>query len=157
MKLTESFFAKPSEQVAQGLIGRYLVRLLDEREVRGRIVETGAYRGRGGHTTGEGIRYAPGKIYIMPYRGRNFFNVAAEKVGRDACVLIRGVEVDDEVYGPLKLTKEFQIDSSFDMKSVNGRELWIEGESVDASHVDFVSPSQERMAPNCLGYYRARW
>lgn len=155
-RLTERFFERPSEQVAQNLVGQYLVRLFDERTVRGRITETAAYRGRASRTTGEGIRYAPGKIYIMPYRVGNFFNVATEKRGRDACVLIRGVEVDDEIYGPLKLSKEFRINESFDKKSINGKYLWIEGDSLDASQIEFISPQKENMALNCLGYYRAR-
>ncbi|HHT9116721.1 MAG TPA: DNA-3-methyladenine glycosylase [Candidatus Wunengus californicus] len=156
MKLTESFFERPSEQVAQGLVGRYLVRLLGEQEIRGRIIETAAYRGRTGRTSGEGIRYAPGKIYMMPYRGNNFFNVATEQRGRDACISVRGVEIDDEVYGPLQLTKKFQIGPGFDKNSINAKGLWIEGDSLDPLQIDFISPEKEKMPTNCLGYYRAR-
>lgn len=153
MKLPESFFARDSRDVAADLIGRELVRYLDNTAYRGTITETAAYSGKGSRTAGNGIAYAPGKIYIMGYRGRNFLNIATDAEGIDSCVQIRRIRLDGEDLGPMQLTKRLQIHRNLDGDSIEGYHLWIEDDKSSAS--SFTLPEQEKMAPNCLGIYRA--
>jgi hypothetical protein len=37
-----------------------------------------------------------------------------------------------------------------------GQDLWIEGERIDDSLIDFISPPHHGMSKNCLGYYKLK-
>lgn len=153
-KLKEEFFTRKSEQVAKDLLGSKLVRLIGNKKLEGVISETAAYEGRSKHTSGEGINYATGKIYIMSHRGNLFLNIATEKEGVDSCILIRklipseGVKAKTD--GPGKLTRALKIDESLDGGSIYGEKLWIEEKTFDYN----IRKKQDKsMASNCLGYY----
>lgn len=160
MRLTEEFFARDSREVAQDLLGRELVRSVSPRKVyRGRITETGAYHGYIEKRKREGLAYAPGLIFLyVGQRGYATFCIATESEGEPSVVTIRELYplegIDMPVDGPAKLVRALRIDRNLDGKSINGSNLCVEGESVDPSKVEFISPRQKRMAPNCLGYYK---
>ncbi|MBI2173475.1 MAG: DNA-3-methyladenine glycosylase [Candidatus Aenigmarchaeota archaeon] len=158
-KLSRDFFSRGPEQVAYELVGRRLVRDYGDRQASGVVVETAAFRGIGGTTRNrEGIQYEPGKIYVMPFRGKYFFNVTTAQTGEPTCVWVRelyaaeGVERTD-VNGPAKLSKALGIGMDMDGKPVDGDELWFEGEGVPASQVAEV-PREK--ADNCVGIYRLK-
>ena len=124
MKIKEEFFARSTEIVARELIGKYLVRKLDEGMKVALITATEAYRGKEKRDR-EGIFYPPGKIYMYPFRGHYILNISTEAEGIPACVLIHEVEIEGERYGPIKLVKEMKIDKNFDGKSIESEELFI--------------------------------
>ena len=48
--------------------------------------------------------YTPGTIFIMPFRGHYFLNMATDKKGKPSCVLIRQVSVNEKMLdGPGKV------------------------------------------------------
>ena len=160
MRLTEEFFARDSREVAQDLLGRELVRSISPRRIyRGRITETGAYHGYIEKRKREGLAYAPGMIFLyVGQRGYATFCIATESEGEPSVVTIRELYplegIDMPVDGPAKLVKALRIDKDFNGKSINGSNLWVEGEAVDSSRIELVSPRQRKMADNCLGYYK---
>lgn len=155
MRLAEGFFARPSMEVAQDLIGRRLVRQISGKKYTAMITETGAYRGG----NREGLRYGPGKVYVAIFRGGNAtLCVGTEAQDVPAVVTIRkaypleGLEAD--LGGSARLTNALHINKQLDGKSISDDELYIEGISVEPSRIRFVAPRMEKMADNCLGYYR---
>lgn len=107
--LPRSFYARPTEEVARGLLGC----VLEYNGSGGRIVEVEAYlpdgdeaahawRGRTART--EVLFGEPGHAYVfLNYGIHNCLNVVAEPAGTPGCVLIRGVEGLGA--GPGKLTR----------------------------------------------------
>jgi len=101
------------------------------------IVETGAYRGiaRG---QGAGLKYAPGIIYVhVGQRGYKTLAIGTEKEGEPSVVTVRQAlklsgfpGLKDLIDGPGKLTTALQIDRDMDGKSIDGEDLWIEGDAV---------------------------
>ncbi|MCX6819590.1 MAG: DNA-3-methyladenine glycosylase [Candidatus Aenigmarchaeota archaeon] len=159
MKLTEDFFARDSETVAKDLLGRQLVRQIGKRTYRGRITETGAYSGYVEKRMQEELAYPPGILYIHTgQRGYSTMAIGTEREGVPSVVTIRRLYplegIERPVNSPGKLTESLKIDRSLDKLSINGNDLWIEGDGVDERHVMPISDSG--MASNCLGYYRLR-
>ncbi len=155
MRLTEEFFARPSVDVAKELIGRRIIRQIGDRQYAALIAETGAYRGG----SREGLRYGPGKIYVAMFRGGNStLCIGTEAAEVSSVVTIRraypmeGLQAD--LGGASRLTKSLNIDKQLNGMPISGDELFIEGQPVDPSAVRYVSPQMEKMAENCLGYFR---
>lgn len=102
MRLTRPFFARDTLSVAQDLLGRRLVRVLDGRRLSGAIVETEAYIGEQdeashaspGPTERNASMYAPaGHAYVyLIYGMYHCFNIVTEREGFPAAVLIRALE-----------------------------------------------------------------
>ncbi|MGH2772798.1 MAG: DNA-3-methyladenine glycosylase [Actinomycetota bacterium] len=100
--LSRSFFARPTLQVAESLIGRTLYRLTGEGLVSGRIVETEAYCGTDdpsshafkGPTPRSAIMFGPpGHLYVyLSYGMHHCANIVAHSSGRAGAVLLRAVE-----------------------------------------------------------------
>ncbi len=161
MRLTGEFFARDPREVAQDLLGRELVRAVSTRRIyrRGIITETGAYHGYIEGRKREGLAYVPGVIFLyFGPRGYPVFCIVTESEGVPSVVSIRELYplegIDMPVDGPAKLVRALRTDGSFDGRSINGNNLWIEGISLDSSKIQFISQRQRKMVPNCLGYYR---
>lgn len=132
--LPHSFFERKTLVVAKDLIGKYLVREVDGKIIREKIVETEAYVGehdlachtRSGKTRRNEVMYREaGTIYVYFTYGMHWMlNLVTEKEGCGTAVLIRGTE---NITGPARLTKALKID-----KALNGQKLgkksglWIE-------------------------------
>ena len=104
-RLTESFFARDTVQVARDLVGKRLVRLEGNQRISGIILETEAYRGeedlachcRAGLTPRTEIMYGPaGRAYIYLIYGMYWLlNFVTESEGFPGAVLIRALAPEE--------------------------------------------------------------
>jgi len=122
-KLTQSFFQRPAEEVARALIGKILVRRLDGKLFRARLIETEAYLGpddlashasKGRTRRTEVLFGAPGRAYVyLIYGLYEMLNVVAGAAGQGQAVLIRAaLPLDDwkaDLSGPGRLTRAMEI------------------------------------------------
>lgn len=119
--LTEKFFHRDCLDVAPDLVGKLIVRTLDDgSEIALRITETEAYRGEEdtachackGRTPRTELLYGKsGVIYVYLCYGMHWLmNVITGEQEQPQGVLFRACEVYD---GPAKLTKKLGIDKSF--------------------------------------------
>ena len=141
-RLPRRFYNRNVLEVARDLLGMALVRRMENgHTVRARIVETEAYGGprdRASHAyRGKTLRNAamfgsPGHAYIYFTYGMHWLlNVVAEPAGDPAAVLIRGVDVLEQLpsrlSGPARVTKYLQISGSLNAEDlVRSPHLWIE-------------------------------
>src|SRR5499433_4306146 len=101
-KLSRSFYSRSALDVASDLLGKVLVRRLENRVLSGMIVETEAYVGphdlachaSKGHTPRTSIMFGPpGFAYVYMIYGFYFcLNAVTEPEGYPAAVLIRAIE-----------------------------------------------------------------
>ena len=122
-RLTRSFFHRPAEDVARALIGKILVRRLQGKLFRARLIETEAYLGpddlashasKGRTRRTEVLFGPPGRAYVyLIYGLHEMLNVVAGAAGQGQAVLIRAADpLDDwkaELSGPGRLTRALQI------------------------------------------------
>lgn len=154
MRLKRKFFNRNTVIVARQLLGKYLVRKINNQIIKVKIIETEAYYGTKdqachaskGLTPRTKVMFGPpGHAYIyMIYGVYHCLNVVTEREGYPAAVLIRGCEIIDGLScdgiaflrGPGKLCQELKID-----KKLNGidicknKELWIEDLGVKTGHI----------------------
>src|SRR5512143_525439 len=154
MQLTRSFYAQPTRQLAQALLGCRLVRRWNGRPLSGLIVETEAYIGetdlachaRFGRTPRNAVMYGmPGFAYVYFTYGMHWMlNVVSEEEHFPAAVLIRALEPQEGTdlmlrhrpvqrpielcRGPAKLTQALRIDRTLNGVDLCNRrgDLWIE-------------------------------
>lgn len=134
-KLDKNFYEKDVLEVAPLLIGKILVRKLDDGNIlKSRITETEAYRGeedsachaRFGLTKRTEVLYGDGGYtYIYLCYGIHYLlNFVTGQRGIPQAVLIRGIEDYD---GPGKLTKFLNIDKNLNhINLCDSDKLWIE-------------------------------
>lgn len=102
-KLTHDFFDGDTVAIAQALLGKYLVRVLDGVPLAGRVTETEAYVGRcdkACHAYGyrrtertDTLFMAPGHAYIyLIYGMYHCLNFVTEPEGEPSAVLLRAIE-----------------------------------------------------------------
>ena len=126
--LTEKFFHRDCLEVAPDLVGKLIVRTLEDgSEITLRITETEAYRGEEdtachaskGRTPRTEILYGKsGVIYVYLCYGMHWLmNVITGEEEQPQGVLFRACKVFD---GPAKLTKRLYIDKSFNGESFVG-------------------------------------
>ncbi len=135
VKLTEEFFRRDALEVAPDLVGKVIVRRLEDGTLlRERIAETEAYRGEEdkgchaskGRTKRTEVLYGEsGVIYVYLCYGMHWLmNVITGEKDFPQGVLFRAGEVHD---GPAKLTKYLQVDGSFNGGSMSSSpDIWIE-------------------------------
>lgn len=132
--LKKPFFARPTVQVAQDLIGKFVVAAHNGGEKVLMITEVEAYVGpddlachaaRGKTSRTEVMFGPPGHFYVYFVYGMHWMlNIVTEREGYPAAVLIRGA---GEILGPARLTKFLQIDRRYNglaARPENG--LWFE-------------------------------
>ncbi len=100
--LPKSFYDRPTLQVAQDLLGCFLIRKTDNKIIKTKIVESEAYNGPAdkashasrGRTPRNAIMFGePGLIYVYFTYGLHYMlNIVTEKSDFPAAVLIRAVE-----------------------------------------------------------------
>ncbi len=154
MRLTRSFYTRPTRQLAQALLGCRLVRRWNGVRLSGLIVETEAYIGETdlachahvGRTPRNAVMYGkPGVAYVYFTYGMHWMlNVVSEEVHFPAAVLIRALEPQEGIEamllhrsvtrpielcrGPAKLTQALRIDQALNGVDLCNRrsDLWIE-------------------------------
>jgi DNA-3-methyladenine glycosylase len=108
MRLDESFFARDARIVAKELLGKIIVRKIDNKCIKAKIVETEAYIGeidKACHAYGnkktkrtEPLYGKPGIAYVYFIYGMYYcFNVITKQEGKAEGVLIRAVEPMNEL------------------------------------------------------------
>lgn len=136
--LPQDFFNRDTKLVARELLGKFLVRGVNGKEIAAMITETEAYDGphdlashaSKGKTMRTEIMFGhPGNFYVYLVYGMYYMvNVVTREHGYPAAVLIRGVEGAN---GPGKLTKFLKIDKKFNGKiSMYESNLWFEDRGV---------------------------
>jgi len=129
-KLKKDFFARDAKTVAQELLGKVLVRKINGKELRARIIETESYFGesdpasrasKGKNKISDMMWEAPGKILVYNVHMYKMFNVVTGKKGEASAVLIRALEplnFEGRCSGPGLLTNCLEIDKKFHGKEI---------------------------------------
>ena len=162
-KLKPTFFKRPTLNVAEGLLGKYLVVKRGGKILVGKIVETEAYIGeddlachasRGRTNRSETLYQKAGAIYVyLVYGMYHCLNIVTEREHFPSAVLIRAVEPVDGIEvmkklrktdalrnlasGPGKLCMAFGINKKMNGQNVFGVEIYIEdrGEKIIAKDI----------------------
>jgi len=155
--LKRDFFKRNPKTVAIELLGKVLVRRIDEKILEGMIVETESYFGKedpasrayhGKKNYNKEMWDEPGKIFVYNVHNNWMFNVVAHEEGKVGAVLIRAVHplkgIEDMIKnrnvkdirnltsGPGKLSRAFKIDKSFNGKFLSPKNsLYIEDRGIN--------------------------
>lgn len=137
--LTQEFFTRPTLEVCQDLLGKFLVRQLPNgQEIALMITEIEAYdgphdlanHGRVGKTERTKIMFGPaGYWYVYLIYGMYWMlNIVTDQEEYPAAILIRGA---GHISGPGKLTKFINIDKSMNgLIAQQNTMLWIEDRGI---------------------------
>ncbi|RPH77250.1 MAG: DNA-3-methyladenine glycosylase [Nitrospiraceae bacterium] len=142
--LPRVYFNRPTLTVARSLVGKYLIRCIDGREIAGKIIEVEAYVGSRdkachaskGRTQRTEVMFGPaGVAYVyLIYGMYHCLNVVTEREEFPSAVLIRAIELDGALIdGPGRLCCALQIDRRLNRVDLTtGESLWFEdrGEAV---------------------------
>ena len=143
--IPQKFFEKPTLEVTENLLGKYLVRKTGGKTIAGIITELEAYVGETdlachaakGRTKRTEIMYQDaGTLYVYMIYGMFYcLNVVTEKKDFPSAILIRAVKVDGIDFmatsGPGKLCKILKIDRKFNgLKLGKKSGLWIEDRGI---------------------------
>ena len=150
--LGRDFYSRPTEIVAQEILGKVLVRVYKGEILSGRIVEVEAYFGPGdiashaknGLTPRSRPMFGlPGKAYVyFTYGMHHLLNLVTEEEGKAGAVLLRAIEplsglermkalrkTNEEkllTNGPARLTQALAIDLSFNCWDLTkGKKLFL--------------------------------
>ncbi|MEO7743343.1 MAG: DNA-3-methyladenine glycosylase [Usitatibacter sp.] len=138
-KLARSFYDRDTVLVAQELLGKHLVRVVDGVERVGRIVEVEAYLGphdlaahsaRGLTPRTRAMFGPPGRAYVYLIYGMHWcMNVVTQEGGKASAVLLRALEpvknVTGRTQGPALLCKAMEIDGRMYGKDLRGDEIFV--------------------------------
>lgn len=150
-RLDRKFFDRPTVKVAQELLGKVLVRRINNKIIKARITETEAYCGTKdlachaskGLTERTKVMFGPaGFSYVyMIYGMYHCLNIVTEKEGNPSAVLIRAAEIlnpkseflnkskihNSKLKGPGIMCRELKIDRKLNEIDVTKSNLlWIE-------------------------------
>ena len=166
--LERSFYLRDTAVVAQGLLGKTIVRRLDQHVLTGRIVETEAYYGdrdpasrayKGRKNYNSPMFDDPGRLFIYMVHSWWLLNIAAHEPGEPGAVLIRAIEplegipvMEDnrgvtDLYnltsGPGKLTKA--LDVTKELHGLDVTEGSAELKIVDEGSEEFQTATSHRI------------
>jgi DNA-3-methyladenine glycosylase len=148
--LPRIYFNRPTLTVARSLVGKYLIRCIDGREIAGKIVEVEAYVGSEdkachaskGRTQRTDVMFGPaGVAYVyLIYGMYHCLNVVTEREECPSAVLIRAIEIDGELIdGPGRLCRALQIDRRLNRADLTtGESIWFEDRGVLVEKADVV-------------------
>jgi len=156
LKLDDVYFQRDVLDVAPDLIGKKIVRIIDNQRLEWVITEVEAYRGEEdlachaskGRTKRNEIMYNEGgKIYVYLIYGMYWMlNIVTGKIDDPQAVLIRSLDL---VKGPGRVGKLLKIDKTFYGESIShSARIWLED--------GFVFPkvfSAERIGIDYAGEY----
>lgn len=138
-KLPRSFYDRAADTVAQQLLGKLLVHIIDGKPRIGKIVEAEAYMGEHdqaahsckGLTPRTQVMFGPpGFAYVyLIYGIYHCMNVVTEKEGKASAVLIRALEpianLTARTQGPGLLCKAMQINKSLNAQDMQSENFFI--------------------------------
>ena len=142
-RIGAEFYCRDVLEVAPGLIGKWLVRVMgDGSVIKSRITEVEAYRGeedlachaRTGRTTRTEVMYHEGgHLYVYLIYGMYWMlNIVTAEADVPQAVLVRGLQ---DVAGPGRLTRYLNIDKSFyGVNLADSPLIWLEE---DGKNFDF--------------------
>ncbi|OIP22294.1 3-methyladenine DNA glycosylase [bacterium CG_4_10_14_0_2_um_filter_33_32] len=173
-RLDRSFFNRNTLTVAQELLGKFVIRKIDQKKIVSQIVETEAYMGfddlashaSKGKTERTKIMFdKPGIAYIYMIYGMYYcFNIVTEKKDFPAAVLIRAIKpinnenidyADIKTDGPGKLCRFLEINKDFNGEDlITFSNLWIEdrGTIVSKNNIDTAKRIGVDYAKHCANY-----
>ena len=147
--LSKNFFERDTLEVAENLLGKYLIRKIGDKEIALRINEVEAYDGfedkashaHKGKTERNKVMFGEaGNWYVyLVYGMHNMLNIVTGEKDYPAAILIRGA---GDIVGPGKLTKFLKIDRKLNGKNSSVKTgLWFEdsGEATDKTKIKRVS------------------
>ncbi len=134
IKLNEIFFQRDVLEVAPDLIGKKIIRIINNQRYDSIITEVEAYRGeedlachasRGRTKRNEILYHEAGRIYVYLIYGLYWMlNIVTGKAGEPQAVLIRNLE---QVNGPGRVGRSLQIDKTFYGESIfHSPRIWFE-------------------------------
>jgi DNA-3-methyladenine glycosylase len=161
-RLRREFFSRPAEIVARDLIGKVLARGGDGTELRGRVVEVEAYRGRSdpgshayrGRTLRNAVMFGPaGHLYVYFTYGMHYCaNVVTDTEGEAGAVLVRALEplgglelmqerrgrrrLHELCSGPAKLCQAFGIAREQNGIDLVSSDIWIEEDGFEPASIE---------------------
>lgn len=154
MRLNKQFYLQSTEQVAQQLLGKFLIRRIGQHKIEAQIVETEAYIGpqdkashaSKGKTPRTQIMFGPpGQAYIYLIYGMYYcFNIVTEKQDYPAAVLIRAVqpvkkEKPELINGPGKLCRYLKINKTLNNKNlITSKKIWLEDRNINIKSSQIV-------------------
>ena len=143
MKIQKDFFSRNAKTVAKELLGKILVRKINNKEFRAKIVETEAYFGKedpasraskGKNKVSEMMCDEPGKILVYNVHKYKMFNIVTGKKNEPSAVLIRALEpinFTGRCNGPGLLSGFLEIEKSFHGQEIFSLEnIWIENSTM---------------------------
>jgi DNA-3-methyladenine glycosylase len=166
VKLQKSFFARDAEIVARELLGKVLVRKINNKLLKARIVETEAYYGeedpasracKNGDLKNT-MKMNAGTILVYGVHNNWLINFVTGKKGEAAAVLIRAVEplnFDGKGNGPGLLTKSLAIDKSFHKKHILDNQGYLDLRDENSNHeiVESFRIGVKKDLPKKLRFY----
>lgn len=166
--LERSFYRRDTSVVAQELLGKTIVRRLDQQVLTGRVVETEAYYGdkdpasrayRGRKNYNSPMFDDPGRLFIYMVHSWWLLNIAAHELGEVGAVLIRAIEPIEGIpvmednrgvtdlhnltSGPGKLTKALNVTK--DLHGLDLTEGSAELKIVDDGYEEFQMATSHRI------------
>ena len=166
--LERSFYQRDTSMVAQELLGKTIVRMLEQQVLTGVIVETEAYYGekdpasrayRGRKNYNSPMFDDPGRLFIYMVHSWWLLNIVAHERGEVGAVLIRALEPVDgisvmeenrgvaDLYnlmsGPGKLTKALRVTK--ELHGLDVTEGSAELKIVDGGHEGFQMATSHRI------------
>lgn len=140
--LDKNFFARDTKKVAKDLLGKFLVRKINNKEISLMITEVEVYDGfkdkashaHKGKTKRTEVMFShPGTIYVYLCYGMYFMlNIVTREKDYPAAILIRGVKNENlNLNGPGKLSKFLKINRNLNNKLVRKSSgLWFEDRGI---------------------------
>ena len=137
MRLQMDFYSKSALEIAPLLLGKIIVRNIDNQLVKFKITEVEAYCGeedlachasKGRTQRTEVMYHEGGKIYVYLIYGIHWmFNIVCSKKNDPQAILIRSVE---NISGPGRVGKSLRIDKSlYGVDLCSSNTIWIEEET----------------------------
>ena len=167
MKLEKNFFNRSAEEVARELLGKVLVRRIDGKLHRVKVIETEAYLSDKDETSKENYRSSrrfnlmwegPGVIFTYLVHNHVMFCISTREKEVPESVFFRAFESlngDLRLNGPGILTKSLLIDNRLNGKYIDETDdLWIEeGKSENFEIVKAIRIGLKEKIPKLLRFY----
>ncbi len=166
MKLGKEFFNRRADVVARDLLGKILIRKINDGEIKAKIVETEAYFGeedpasrasKGKTKTFEIMWKEGGKILVYCVHKYFMFCIVTGEKNKPEAVLIRALEPinsDLRLSGPGLLSNSLKIDKTYYGKDIFDLEdLWIEDSSIDFEIIETKRIGVNEEKPLNLRFY----